>query len=238
MGRAFPISQAHQPHPPARRALEARSAAARRAEHEGVAVGQKIHPIGVPHRDLPRLGARAGTRGKKDFARLLKEDRHDPRLRPARSSTARASRKIEIERKADALRVIVHTAKPGVLIGRKGVKAEELKKQTRARSPAAASASTSSRSPSPSSTRTLVAEGVAEQLVKRAAYRRTLKRAITQTMERGAQGREDRDHRPPRRRRDRARREAVAGLDPALDAARRHRLRHGDGAHHVRQSSA
>ena len=55
---------------------------------------------------------------------------------------------------------------------------------------------------------TLVAEGVAEQLVKRASFRRTMKRAIQQTMERGRQGHQARGRRPPRRRRDRAHREA------------------------------
>jgi small subunit ribosomal protein S3 len=94
---------------------------------------------------------------------------------------------VEIERKADALRVIVHTAKPGILIGRKGVKAEELK--TRLESMLSRKVGLDILEiPKPELNATLVAEGIAEQLVKRASFRRTMKRAIMQTMERGAKG--------------------------------------------------
>ena len=90
-------------------------------------MGQKIHPVGF------RTGIYLDWQsrwyaGKKDFARLLKEDRQ---IRDfiKKEFYGAGIPQIEIERKADALRVIVHTAKPGVLIGRKGVKAEELKKR-------------------------------------------------------------------------------------------------------------
>ncbi|MDF1700880.1 MAG: 30S ribosomal protein S3 [Planctomycetota bacterium] len=148
-------------------------------------MGQKTHPVGY------RTGVYLDWQSrwyapKKDFARLLKEDRA---IRDfiRKEFYGAGIPKIEIERKADALRVIVHTAKPGVLIGRKGVKAEELKKRIEK--------VTGTRVgldiveiPRPELDATLVAQNVAEQLMKRAAYRRTLKRAVQQTMERGAKG--------------------------------------------------
>jgi small subunit ribosomal protein S3 len=148
-------------------------------------VGQKTHPIGFRTGIYLDWESRWYA-GKKDFARLLREDR-TIRSFIRKEFYGAGIPKVEIERKADALRVIVHTAKPGVLIGRKGVKAEELKKrlETLTNRRVGLDIVEISR---PELNATLVAQAVAEQLVKRAAYRRTLKRAITQTMERGAKG--------------------------------------------------
>jgi small subunit ribosomal protein S3 len=148
-------------------------------------VGQKTHPIGF------RTGiyldwVSRWYAPRKDFARLLGEDRQ---IRDfiRKEFHGAGIPKIEIERKADALRVIVHTAKPGVLIGRKGVKAEELKKRIEDLTHRRVGLDILEIS-RPELDATLVAQSVSDQLVKRAAYRRTLKRAITQTMERGALG--------------------------------------------------
>jgi small subunit ribosomal protein S3 len=148
-------------------------------------MGQKTHPVGY------RTGVYLDWQSrwyapKKDFARLLKEDRliRDFIRREFRGA---GIPKIEIERKADALRVIVHTAKPGVLIGRKGVKAEELKKRIEGVTGRRVGLDILE-VPRPELDATLVAQNVSDQLMKRAAYRRTLKRSVQQTMERGAQG--------------------------------------------------
>ena len=131
-------------------------------------MGQKTNPVGF------RTGVYLDWTSrwyapKKDFARLLKEDR-EIRSFIRKEFYGAGIPQIEIERKADALRVIVHTAKPGVLIGRKGVKAEELKKKIEG--------VTGHRVgldiieiPRPELNATLVAQNVAEQLQKRAAYR-------------------------------------------------------------------
>jgi small subunit ribosomal protein S3 len=148
-------------------------------------MGQKTHPIGFRTGIYLDWDSRWYAT-KKDFARLLKEDRLI-RTFIRREFYGAGIPKIEIERKADALRVIVHTAKPGVLIGRKGVKAEDLKKQIEQVTGHRVGLDIVEIG-RPELNATLVAQGVAEQLVKRAAYRRTLKRAITQTMERGALG--------------------------------------------------
>ena len=148
-------------------------------------MGQKTHPVGF------RTGIYLDWRSrwyapKKDFARLLKEDRQIRTYIKKRFYGAGIP-KVEIERKADALRVVVHTAKPGVLIGRKGAQAEELKKEIEKLTGRRVGIDIME-IPRPELDATLVAQNVADQLVKRAAYRRTLKRAVTNTMERGAKG--------------------------------------------------
>jgi small subunit ribosomal protein S3 len=148
-------------------------------------VGQKIHPIGFRTGIYLDWSSRWYA-PKKDFARLLKEDRQIRDFIKKEFAGAGIP-KVEIERKADALRIIVHTAKPGILIGRKGVKAEELKTRLETMLQRKVGLDILEIA-KPELNGTLVAEGVAEQLVKRASFRRTMKRAIQQTMERGAKG--------------------------------------------------
>jgi small subunit ribosomal protein S3 len=148
-------------------------------------VGQKVHPVGF------RTGIYLDWQSrwyapKKDFSRLLKEDRLIREFIKKEFAGAGIP-KVEIERKADALRIIVHTAKPGILIGRKGVKAEELKQRLETMLSRKVGLDILEIA-KPELNATLVAEGIAEQLVKRASFRRTMKRAIQQTMERGAKG--------------------------------------------------
>jgi small subunit ribosomal protein S3 len=148
-------------------------------------MGQKTHPIGFRTGIYLDWGSRWYA-PKKDFARLLREDRQIRDFIRKRFSGAGIP-KIEIERKADALRVIVHTAKAGVLIGRKGAQAEEMQKEIEGLT--GRSIGLDIRDvPRPELNATLVAQNISDQLLKRAAYRRTLKRAIQQTMERGALG--------------------------------------------------
>jgi small subunit ribosomal protein S3 len=148
-------------------------------------VGQKTHPIGFRTGIYLDWDSRWYA-NKKDFARLLKEDR-GIRAFIQKEFYGAGIPRVEIERKADALRIIVHTAKPGVLIGRKGVKAEDLKKRLEDLTGRRVGLDILE-IPRPELNATLVAQNVAEQLMKRASYRRTLKRAIQHTMERGAKG--------------------------------------------------
>ena len=148
-------------------------------------MGQKIHPIGFRTGIYLDWSSRWYA-PKRDFARLLKEDRQIRDFIKKEFAGAGIP-KVEIERKAEALRIIVHTAKPGILIGRKGVKAEELKTRLETMLQRKVGLDILEIA-KPELNGTLVAEGVAEQLVKRASFRRTMKRAIQQTMERGAKG--------------------------------------------------
>ena len=148
-------------------------------------MGQKTHPVGFRTGIYLDWTSRWNA-PKKEFGRLLSEDRKIREFVKKEFAGAGIP-KVEIERKADALRIVVHTAKPGILIGRKGAKAEEIKTRLEAMLSRKVGLDIVE-IPKPELNATLVAEGVAEQLVKRASFRRTMKRAIQQTMERGAKG--------------------------------------------------
>ena len=148
-------------------------------------MGQKTHPVGFRTGVYLDWSSRWYAT-KREFGRLLKEDRQIREFVKQEFSGAGIP-KVEIERKADALRVVVRTAKPGILIGRKGVKAEELKARLEGMLKRKVGLDILEIA-KPELNAQLVAEGVAEQLVKRASFRRTMKRAIQQTMERGAKG--------------------------------------------------
>jgi small subunit ribosomal protein S3 len=83
--------------------------------------------------------------------------------------------------------ILVHCARPGVLIGRKGVKVDALKKQLESMTGKDITLNIHEVT-RPELSAQLVAESVAEQIERRASYRRALKRAMQLTMERGAKG--------------------------------------------------
>jgi small subunit ribosomal protein S3 len=154
-------------------------------------MGQKVNPIGF------RTGIMLGWKSrwyasKQEFSDLLIEDRKirdyiklrkDKFDKPIYPSIA----KIEIERTRDEVKVILFSARPGVLIGRKGERVEELQKELQGKTGRRINIKIEELN-RPELVAQLVAEDVGEQLVKRAAFRRTLKRAIESTMEAGAKG--------------------------------------------------
>jgi small subunit ribosomal protein S3 len=129
---------------------------------------------------------------KQEFADLLVEDqkirnfvkkRKDPSGRPMYPMIA----KIEIERTRDEVKVILYSARPGVLIGRKGERVEELQNELQNLVGRRINIKIEEIS-RPEVIAQLVAEDIAEQLSKRASFRRTMKRSLEQTMEAGAKG--------------------------------------------------
>jgi small subunit ribosomal protein S3 len=154
-------------------------------------MGQKVNPIGF------RTGIMTGWKSrwyasKQEFADLLVEDqrirkfikdRKDPSGKPMYPMIA----KIEIERTRDEVKVVLFSARPGVLIGRKGERVEELQNELQNLIGRRINIKIEEIS-RPEVVAQLVAEDVAEQLSKRASFRRTMKRAIEQTMEAGAKG--------------------------------------------------
>jgi len=147
-------------------------------------VGQKIHPKGM------RLGIIRPWESRwfadKDFAALLLEDlkiRRHVKRRLYDSGVAR----IEIERAANRLKVTVHTAKPGMVIGRQGVEVERLRKELQKMSGREASINIVEIK-APELEAQLVAEAVALQLERRANFRYVIKRSAQRTMQRGAKG--------------------------------------------------
>ncbi len=149
-------------------------------------MGQKVNPIGL------RLGVNrtwdsrwyANTR---DFSRLLHEDLAIRKFVREKLKAAGVS-KIIIERPLKKCRVTIFTAKPGVVIGKKGTDIEKLRKDLAKMAPGAEVHLNLVEVRKPETDSTLVAEGVAQQLERRVAFRRAMKRAMQSAMRLGAQG--------------------------------------------------
>ena len=148
-------------------------------------MGQKVHPTGF------RVGIMEDWRSrwyasKHEFPDLLVEDFKIRKFIKAKYSYAGIP-KVEIERTRDAVTVRLFTARPGVIIGRKGEQVEkiteELQTLTGRRIDIKIEEVTR-----PEIDAQLVSEDIAEQLEKRASFRRTMKRALEHTMDGGALG--------------------------------------------------
>jgi small subunit ribosomal protein S3 len=148
-------------------------------------MGQKVNPIGF------RTGIMIGWKSrwyasKREFSDLLMEDF---KIRKYVTDKYRFAGipTIEIERTRDEVRVVLHAARPGVIIGRKGQQVDQLQDELQNLVGRRINIKIEEIA-RPEIQAHLVAEEIAEQLSKRASFRRTLKRAIEQTMEAGAKG--------------------------------------------------
>jgi small subunit ribosomal protein S3 len=148
-------------------------------------MGQKVNPIGF------RTGIMLDWKSrwyasKKDFAELLMEDKKIRDYVTKKYKFAGIP-KVEIERTRDEVRVVLHAARPGVIIGRKGQQVEQLQDELQNLIGRRVNIKIEEIS-RPELQAHLVAEDIAEQLAKRASFRRTMKRAMETTMEAGAKG--------------------------------------------------
>jgi small subunit ribosomal protein S3 len=148
-------------------------------------MGQKVNPIGF------RTGIMLGWKSrwyasKKEFSELLIEDQKIRKYVHGKYKFAGIP-KVEIERTRDEVKVILFTARPGVIIGRKGESVEALQDELQKLVGRRINIKIEEIS-RPELQAQLVAEDIAEQLSKRASFRRTMKRSIEQTMEAGAKG--------------------------------------------------
>ena len=148
-------------------------------------MGQKTHPIGFRTAITEQWRSRWYA-SRKDFPKFLVQDQKIRKY--IRDNWAFAAiPKVEIERAGDTVTVFIHTARPGILIGKKGAKVdkfrEELEKITG--TPVRMKIIEIHR---PELESVLVAESVGEMLQKRMNYRRVLKKAVDQAMAAGAQG--------------------------------------------------
>ena len=147
-------------------------------------MGQKIHPIGM------RIGIIRDWESKwyaeKDYATLLHEDIKIREYVEARLKEASVS-KIEIERAANRVNVTIHTAKPGMVIGKGGSEVEVLRKQLNTMTGKRVHINIIEIKRADLDAR-LVAESVARQLENRVSFRRAQKQAIQRTMRSGAKG--------------------------------------------------
>jgi small subunit ribosomal protein S3 len=148
-------------------------------------MGQKVHPTGF------RTGVTEPWKSrwyasKKDFRDLLMEDFKVRRFLKTKYRAA-AIPKVEIERTRDEVKVILHSARPGVIIGRKGQEVDRLQEELQDLLGRRVNLKVEEVS-RPEIQAQLIAEDIADQLTKRAAFRRTLKRALETTMDAGAKG--------------------------------------------------
>jgi small subunit ribosomal protein S3 len=148
-------------------------------------VGQKVNPKGL------RLGIIKDWEGKwfagkKDFSNLLLEDIRLRKFIKKKLYTAGISR-IQIERAANRVKVTIHAAKPGIVIGRGGVEVENLRKELEAMTGKQIHVNIAEIKV-PEIDAQLVAENVAAQIEKRIAFRRAMKQVVSRSMKMGAKG--------------------------------------------------
>jgi small subunit ribosomal protein S3 len=147
-------------------------------------MGQKTHPIGY------RIGYNYTWSSRwyadKEYAKLLHQDIKIRKTVKQRLYHAGVG-KVEIERSGDQTRVIIHTARPGIIIGRKGAEVDKLKAALE-KEYSGQVYITVKEIKKPELDAQLVSENVATQLEKRVAFRRAMKRSVQSALRLGAQG--------------------------------------------------
>ena len=148
-------------------------------------MGRKVHPIGYRLKIIKDWDARWFAEGSK-YREQLHEDIAIRKL-VGKNGRRAAISKVEIERFPNLVHVTIHTGKPGIVIGRKGVAVKELRTNLEELSGAKVKVDVEEIS-APDLDAKLVAENVANQLERRIGYSRAMKRAIGQAMRQGAKG--------------------------------------------------
>ncbi len=148
-------------------------------------MGQKVHPTGI------RLGiikdwTSKWYADKRDYAESLNTDLYVREFLRRKLSNASVSR-IQIDRPARNARIVIHTARPGMVIGKKGEDIEALGKEVSGMMGIPVHLAIEEIR-KPELDATLVAESVAQQLERRIMFRRAMKRAVANSMRLGAQG--------------------------------------------------
>ncbi len=147
-------------------------------------MGQKTHPVGL------RLGIiktwNSSWFDEKNFADKLEEDLKLRKYIRNRLNKAAVS-KIEIERTSKRVILNIHTARPGIVIGKKGSEVDKLREELRSLTKKEVQINISEIK-KPELDSYLVAENIARQLEGKVSFRRAMKKAITSTMRIGAEG--------------------------------------------------
>ena len=148
-------------------------------------MGQKVNPIGL------RVGVIRDWESKwyaeKDFGTLLLEDVKIREYLKTKLKDSAVSH-IEIERAANRVNVTIHTAKPGMVIGKGGAEVEVIRAALTKISNDKKVHINISEIKNPEVDAILVAEGIAQQLERRVSFRRAMKQAIQRSMRSGAKG--------------------------------------------------
>lgn len=147
-------------------------------------MGRKVNPIGF------RLGIVTDWQSRwfaeRNYTELLHEDFALRRLIQERLKGAAVAR-IEIQRSANQVEITLHTAKPGIVIGKRGASVDQLRKELEDFTGKKVRLNIEEIR-QPELEAVLVAESIAEQLSKRVAYRRAMKQAAARAMRLGAKG--------------------------------------------------
>lgn len=149
-------------------------------------MGQKVHPTGI------RLGIVTDYTSKwyadtKDYANYLNSDIKVREFLKQKLSQASVS-KIQIERTAGNANITIYTARPGLVIGKKGEDIERLRQEVTKMMKLPVVHINIEEIRKPELDAQLVAEGIAQQLERRIMFRRAMKRAVTNTLRLGALG--------------------------------------------------
>lgn len=147
-------------------------------------MGQKVHPIGFRLGYIKTWSSR--WYAEKDYAKLLHEDLKVRKIVKKKLYHAGVA-KVEIERSGNQIKITIHTARPGIIIGRKGAEVDKLKVELEAMTKKQVYINIKEIK-KPELDAQLVAENIAMQLEKRVAYRRAMKKAVASSLRLGALG--------------------------------------------------
>jgi len=148
-------------------------------------MGQKSNPIGLRLQINRTWDSRWYAEGR-DYAKLLSED-IEIRKHIVNSLPQAAISKVVIERPAKLCRISIYAARPGVIIGKKGADIEKLRTKL-AKMTASEVKLNIVEIRKPEIDAKLVAQGIADQLIRRVAFRRAMKRAVQSALRLGAEG--------------------------------------------------
>lgn len=147
-------------------------------------MGQKVNPHGLRVGIIKTWDSRWFA--EKDYEKFLLEDIKIREFIKGKLFSAGISR-VEIERAANRARITIHTAKPGMVIGRGGANIEQLKKELKTMTASQVDINIQEIKQQDLDA-TLVAENIASQLERRIAFRRAMKQSVGRTMRMGAKG--------------------------------------------------
>ncbi len=148
-------------------------------------MGQKVHPTGI-RLGIVKKHTSTWFASKADYADKLNIDLKVRSFIQKKLSSASVSR-VDIERPANTARITIHTARPGIVIGKKGEDVEKLRTELSKQMGVPVHINIEEIR-KPDLDATLVAQSVASQLERRVMFRRAMKRAVQNAMRQGAQG--------------------------------------------------
>ena len=148
-------------------------------------MGQKVHPTGI-RLGIVKKHSSTWYAGSKDYADKLIQDLTVREFIKKKLDHASVSR-VDIERPSDSARITIHTARPGIVIGKKGEDVERLRQDISKQMGCAVNINIEEIR-KPDLDASLTAQNVAQQLERRVMFRRAMKRAVQNAMRGGALG--------------------------------------------------